>query len=118
MAYKKCPRCNLNYIKDTDVLCKICLGDVNKALRGNDSDEEEYDICPECGESIIKSGEEMCYRCRIENADNDIDGDEDDKDEDWDLYSSDDDIDTEDEDDELDDLGIIDEDFTDEYEED
>ena len=54
MAYKKCPRCNLNYIQDVEVLCKICLDEVGKAIRANDVDEEEYDICPECGENIIK----------------------------------------------------------------
>ncbi|HHY81786.1 MAG TPA: hypothetical protein GX505_03780 [Clostridiales bacterium] len=82
MAYKKCPRCSLNYIKDTDVLCKICLEEVGKALRSND-DEEEYDICPECGEHIIKAGEEMCYQCMLEHnkEENDI---ETDKQDDWD----------------------------------
>ena len=30
MAYKKCPRCNLNYIQDVEVLCKICLDEVGK----------------------------------------------------------------------------------------
>ena len=72
MAYKKCPRCNLNYIKDTDVLCKICLEEVGKALRSNE-EEEEYDICPECGEHIIKAGEEMCYQCRMERSKEDPD---------------------------------------------
>lgn len=65
MAYKKCPRCSLNYIKNTDVLCRICLEEVGNALRSND-EEEEYDFCPECGEHIIKVGEEMCYQCMIE----------------------------------------------------
>ena len=46
MAYKKCPRCSLNYIKDTELLCKICLDEVGKAIRNNEEDEEEYDICP------------------------------------------------------------------------
>ncbi|SFQ12664.1 hypothetical protein [Caldicoprobacter faecalis] len=66
MAYKKCPRCNLNYIKDTESLCKVCLEEVGKSL--NDTDrEEEYDICPECGENIIEPGEEMCYQCAMEH---------------------------------------------------
>lgn len=65
MAYKKCPRCNLNYIKDTESLCKVCLEEVGKSLSDNDK-EEEYDICPECGENIIEPGEEMCYQCAME----------------------------------------------------
>lgn len=68
MAYQKCPRCSLNYMKDTDVLCKICLTEVGKAIRSNDEEEEEYDICPECGEHIIKAGEEMCYQCIMEQV--------------------------------------------------
>jgi len=65
MAYKKCPRCNLNYIKDTESLCKVCLEEVGKSLSDNDR-EEEYDICPECGENIIEPGEEMCDQCAME----------------------------------------------------
>lgn len=84
MAYKKCPRCNLNYIKDTDVLCKICLEEVGKALRSND-EEEEYDICPECGEHIIKAGEEMCYQCMMERNKEDSELEEV-KPKDWDEF--------------------------------
>lgn len=65
MAYKKCPRCYLNYIKDTESLCKVCLEEVGKSLSDNDR-EEEYDICPECGENIIEPGEEMCDQCAME----------------------------------------------------
>ena len=72
MAYKKCPRCSLNYIKDTDVLCKVCLDEVGKAIRSNE-DEEEYDICLECGEHIIKVGEEMCYQCMMEHVKDETD---------------------------------------------
>jgi len=72
MAYKKCPRCNLNYIKEHELLCKICLDEVGKAIRNNEEDELDYDICPECGENIIKSGEDMCYQCMVEHMKNEI----------------------------------------------
>ena len=39
----------------------------------NDMDEEEYDICPECGENIIKTGEEMCYQCLMERMKDEVD---------------------------------------------
>ena len=84
MAYKKCPRCNLNYIRDTDVLCGICRKEVGKALRSKE--EEEYDICPECGEHIIKAGEEMCYQCRKEKEKEDPDTEES-RDDHWDDFS-------------------------------
>jgi len=41
------------------------LEEVGKSLSDNDR-EEEYDICPECGENIIEPGEEMCYQCAME----------------------------------------------------
>ncbi len=83
MAYRKCPRCNLNYIRDTDVLCEVCRKEVGKALRNRE--EEEYDICPECGEHIIKAGEEMCYQCRKEKEKEDPDAEE--SRGDWDDFS-------------------------------
>ena len=83
MAYRKCPRCNLNYIRDTDVLCGICRKEVGKALRNRE--EEEYDICPECGEHIIKAGEEMCYQCRKEKDKEDPDAGE--SRDDWEDFS-------------------------------
>jgi len=86
MAYKKCPRCSLNYIISTDILCRICLEEVGNALRSND-EEEEYDFCPECGENIIKAGEEMCYQCMIEQNKEEADL-ESNKDDDWDKIQN------------------------------
>lgn len=72
MAYKKCPRCNLNYIKDVDALCMVCMEDLGKTSR-LDKDDEDYDICPECGDNVIKSGEEMCYQCMLERTKDTVD---------------------------------------------
>lgn len=72
MAYKKCPRCNLNYIKDVDAYCVVCLGDLGKTPRVG-TDEEEYDICPECGDDVIKAGEDMCAQCLQERSKDPID---------------------------------------------
>jgi len=72
MAYKKCPRCNLNYIKDVDSLCMVCMEDLGKSPRTG-TDDEDYDICPECGDNVIKSGEEMCYQCQLERTKDTVD---------------------------------------------
>lgn len=85
MAYKKCPRCSLNYIQDHEVLCKICLVEVGKALKNQNEEEEEYDICPACGDNIINAGEEMCYQCMLEKAHEEMDIDKQKK-EDWDEF--------------------------------
>lgn len=109
MAYKKCPRCNLNYIQDVELLCRICLEEVGKAIRSNDEDEEEYDICPECGENIIKAGEEMCHQCAAENMKDEVDEESRKKDEWGDFLPEDEDdgIFEEDEDEDLKDLEEI-----------
>ncbi|HHW69889.1 MAG TPA: hypothetical protein GX392_00870 [Clostridiales bacterium] len=89
MAYKKCPRCNLNYIKETDILCKVCVEDLSKKL-GDNGDEEEYDICPECGENIIRADESMCYDCMVESLKEDVKKQSKKLDEDeWDIYADD-----------------------------
>lgn len=115
MAYKKCPRCSLNYIDERDVLCKVCLEEVGKALKLNE-EEEEYDICPVCGENIVKVSEKMCYQCRLEHENGDIlekdalDSDADD----WDIDTpnGDDDVLSDDEKKEMEELGLqIEEDF-------
>jgi len=111
MAFKKCPRCSLNYIKNTDVLCRICLEEVGNALKSND-EEEEYDFCPECGEHIIKVGEEMCYQCMIESNKEEADLRES-KEDDWDKAQDDDAADElydqDDDDDDLTDIDLDDE---------
>ena len=70
MAYKKCPRCELNYIKYTEQYCKVCLVDMGKLAGDHILDDEILDedlrLCPECGENYLEEGEELCYACRIE----------------------------------------------------
>ncbi len=70
MAYIKCPRCELNYIKDTEQYCKVCLVDMGKLagdhILDDDILDEDLKLCPECGENYLEEGEEICYACRIE----------------------------------------------------
>ena len=120
MAYKKCPRCSLNYIQDHEVLCKICLAEVGKALKNRDEEEEEYDICPGCGDNIIKAGEEMCYQCMLERANEEIDIDKQNK-EDWEDFipeaGEEELVDDEEEDFELDEIQLDEEEDDEEEEE-
>lgn len=50
MAYKKCPRCELNYIKDTEQYCKVCLVDMGKLagdhILDDDILDEDLRLCP------------------------------------------------------------------------
>ena len=66
--YKKCPRCELNYIKQDEDMCDVC-----KAELGLDSsivllddiidDDEPLKLCPVCKAAYIGMDEEMCENC-------------------------------------------------------
>ena len=59
--YKKCPRCEINWIPDEEEYCEICLAE----LAGKILDEEdEDDLCPVCGVNILEAGEKMCAECK------------------------------------------------------
>lgn len=59
MALVKCPRCELNYMQDTDKFCTIC----RREMHGEDVKDEMAGICSECGEHSSLPGEELCYYC-------------------------------------------------------
>jgi len=66
--YKKCPRCELNYILLDQEYCDVC----EKELKGEPDDfdnfdaddEEQLELCPICGENMMHPGEDMCAECR------------------------------------------------------
>ena len=58
MGLKKCPRCELNYIKDDEKLCNVC-----KRSAKLDDDSEEESLCIECGEHPAMKGRELCPEC-------------------------------------------------------
>ena len=56
---KKCPRCNLNYLRPGETLCDICSRELGKTK----TKDETIMICPECNENPVVSGEELCITC-------------------------------------------------------
>lgn len=80
--YKKCPRCELNYIKEDEDLCEVCkkeLAGISDDMDGDLEELEEAQLCPICKVNYIGPGEEMCEQCIAEraekgeqNADSDI----------------------------------------------
>lgn len=66
--YKKCPRCELNYILLDREYCDVC----EKELKGvpdefdvlDVDDEEQLELCPICGENMMRPGEDMCAECK------------------------------------------------------
>ncbi len=118
VRYAKCPRCELNYIDaDKQQFCDVCL----KEMKGEgedpyDEDDELMELCPKCGENMMRAGEEMCDECKKKmeyEQEEDVGADLDD-DEEWRNY-------LDDETEETDDLGLGEEfgaEFADDEEED
>lgn len=73
----KCPRCELNYMVDTDKLCKICFREIH-----GDDKTEEHELCTICNETSVMPGKEFCLIClrelNDEKADVLIDADDND----------------------------------------
>lgn len=59
MALVKCPRCELNYMNDTDEMCSVC----RREVRGESEQYEMIELCSECGENPVVPGYELCSFC-------------------------------------------------------
>jgi len=66
MALKKCPLCELNYIKDDEKICNLCRRENKHVLFEPAVHEAEIAICTECGEAPAKAGSEFCDECQKE----------------------------------------------------
>ena len=118
VRYIKCPRCELNYIDaEKQKYCDVCL----KEMKGIPSDMDEIDeedeaelateLCPVCGENMMRPGEAMCEECKrkMDYAEEPVPEEDDDE---WREYLDDDtdaDLDSQ--------IGEIDEAFDEEFDE-
>ena len=58
MKLVKCPRCDLNYIREDEKYCKICL----QEMKG-ESRSEEIELCSICNEEPVLPGRDVCLFC-------------------------------------------------------
>ncbi len=72
MAYILCPRCELNYIEESEGYCKIC-----KQEMMGDISHDEPEMCTICNERPAMPGRDICYVCYKEM--HDTDGDKEDE---------------------------------------
>lgn len=56
--FRKCPRCELNYIRDEEKYCKVCL----REMKGEDK-KDEIELCTICNENIAIPGKDVCLFC-------------------------------------------------------
>ncbi len=59
MQVVKCPRCDINFMREGEACCKICQRD----LKGMALKESEPEMCAECGENPALPGEDICADC-------------------------------------------------------
>ena len=94
--YKKCPRCELNYILVEEELCQVCKTELKLAPC---EEEDDMELCALCGKNLITVDQVMCDECaRKRNIDDVVDELSDDEDEErgketvseWDQRSDDD----------------------------
>ena len=69
MGLVKCPRCELNYMLDTEKMCSVC----RREVRGESEQYEMIELCSECGENPVVPGQELCAYCLKERANNSSD---------------------------------------------
>ena len=58
MKFVKCPRCELNYITESERYCKVCL----REMKG-DSVQDEIELCSVCNEAPALPGRDLCLFC-------------------------------------------------------
>ena len=76
MKLVKCPRCELNYITETEKYCKVCL----REMKG-DAPKEEIELCSVCNETPALPGRDVCVFCLKEMNGNNVRSDDQDSEE-------------------------------------
>ncbi|MEG0268666.1 MAG: hypothetical protein RR653_11255 [Clostridia bacterium] len=72
MKLVKCPRCDLNYIQETEKLCKVCL----REMKGEQI-SDDMELCSVCNAAPSLPGRDVCLSCLKEmNAGNSSDHDD------------------------------------------
>jgi len=89
--YKKCPRCELNYILEDVDYCDVCKAEMK--IIADDSFEDDMELCPVCGQNFVSVDQVMCDICaKKRTLDDVVDESENDQEEkkpreDWDTES-------------------------------
>lgn len=94
VRYVKCPRCELNYIDaEKQEYCDPCMKEMKGIRTDFDEIEEEEEVltelCPVCGENMMRAGEKMCEECRM-NAEYETEEEDAEEDDEWREYLDDD----------------------------
>jgi hypothetical protein len=58
MGFIKCPRCELNYIREEEQYCPVC----KREMKG-ESHDDPFELCSICNENPVMPGKDVCYAC-------------------------------------------------------
>ncbi len=58
MGFIKCPRCELNYIKEEEQYCSVC----KREMKG-EAHDDPFELCSICNENPVMPGTDVCYMC-------------------------------------------------------
>ena len=58
MGFIKCPRCELNYIREEELYCPVC----KREMKGEALDDP-FELCSICNENPVMPGKDVCYMC-------------------------------------------------------
>ena len=58
MGFIKCPRCELNYIKEEEQYCSVC----KREMKG-EAHEDPFELCSICNENPVMPGKDVCTVC-------------------------------------------------------
>ena len=63
--FKKCPRCDLNYIPVEEDYCSVCKEELRGIVKIDTDDEADIEegLCPRCRENYVNEGEKYCEQC-------------------------------------------------------
>ena len=67
--YKRCPRCELNFIRKSEKLCSVCQAELDS--KGSYVSDLDLELCPICKTNYIQPGEIMCDTCLKEHQNED-----------------------------------------------
>lgn len=71
MGFIKCPRCELNYIREEEQYCSVC----KREMKG-EAHDDPFELCSVCNENPVMPGKDVCLACYKEmNQEQDLRGD-------------------------------------------
>ncbi len=58
MGFMKCPRCELNYIREEEQYCSVCKREMKGEVH-----EDPFELCSICNENPVMPGKDVCLMC-------------------------------------------------------